>query len=483
MRSSAAASNPHLPLRVLIAGGGVAGLETLLALSDLAGRRVAVTLLAPEPEFVVRAMTVGEPFDRAQGRHLVLADVAREHEAELVVGRLAAVDPVARVVTTGTGAHVPFDVLVVAAGAVATEPLPGALTFRGRSDVGDMRDLLDGLLTGQVRSVVFTLARTLTWSLPLYELALMTSGYLIGREIADRLLTVVTPAPEPLDMFGPVGSEAMRGLLAERNVELRTSARPSRVTADGLVLADGSLVPADRVVTVPELRGPSVPGLPADPRGFLPVDRHGRVRGMQDIYAAGDVTAYPVKQGGLAAQQADAVAEAIAARAGALVDPQPFHPVIRGLLLTGAEPIYLRAEPGVPARPREAAVAPVKFDAQSESSRPLWWPPAKVAGRYLAPYLGTARPSFVGPATLVDRPAPRSPARPAEDREALQLALTLADADAGWSDYASALRALDAAATLAGALPPEYERKRDEWRAALGDRSEPARYVPAVERA
>jgi sulfide:quinone oxidoreductase len=469
MRPFVPGSSPHVPLQVLIAGGGVAGLETLLALSDLAGRRVAVTLLAPEPEFVVRAMTVGEPFDHAQGRHLVLADVAREHEAKLVVGRLAAVDPVARVVTTDTGDLVPFDVLVVAAGAVATEPLPGALTFRGRSDVGEMRDLLDGLLTGRVRSVVFTLARTLTWSLPLYELALMTSGYLIGREVADRRLTVVTPAPEPLDMFGPAGSEAMRGLLAERHVELRTSARPSRVTADGLVLADGSLVPADRVVTVPELRGPSVPGLPADPHGFLPVDRHGRVRGMQDIYAAGDVTAYPVKQGGLAAQQADAVAEAIAARSGALVDPQPFHPVIRGLLLTGSEPVYLRAEPGAPERPHQAGVARVKFDGPSESSRPLWWPPAKVAGRYLAPYLGTARPSFLGPATLVDRPAPRSPAHSAEDREALQLALTLADADAAWSDYASALRALDAAATLAGGLAPEYERKREEWRAALGD--------------
>jgi sulfide:quinone oxidoreductase len=249
-----------------------------------------------------------------------------------------------------------------------------------------MRDLLDGLLTGRVRSVVFTLARTLTWSLPLYELALMTSGYLIGREIADRLLTVVTPAPEPLDMFGPVGSEAMRGLLAGRNVELRTSARPSRVTADGLVLADGSLVPADRVVTVPELRGPSVPGLPADPRGFLPVDRHGRVRGMQDIYAAGDVTAYPVKQGGLAAQQADAAALWIAADAGAAVDRTPPPPMLRAVLFTPDGRLHLRAPLGAPER---GEVSP----------SPLWQPTGKLAGRYLAGYLATGDPA----AELVDR--------------------------------------------------------------------------------
>ena len=98
------------------------------------------------------------------------------------------------------------------------------------------------------------------------------------------------------------------------------------------------------------------------------------------------------------------------------------------------------------------------------SDRPLWWPPAKVAGRYLAPYLGTARPSLIGAATLVDRPAPRAPSRAGDHREALELVLTLADADAAWGVHASALRALDAATALAGALPPAYEHKRDEWR-------------------
>lgn len=37
--------------RVLIAGGGVAALEALLALRELAGDRVAPMLFAPDPEF------------------------------------------------------------------------------------------------------------------------------------------------------------------------------------------------------------------------------------------------------------------------------------------------------------------------------------------------------------------------------------------------------------------------------------------------
>ena len=390
-------------LRVLIAGGGVAALEALLALRALAGARVHVTLLAPEREFVVRAATVGEPFDRAPGRRLSLCDIAAEQEAELVRGRLDSVETEARLVHTDEGITLTYDVLVVALGAVPTEPLPGAVTFRGRSDVGEMRFLLEDLDARRIRSVVFALPRTLAWPVPLYELALMTAARVFGHGVTRADLTVVTPEPEPLGVFGPAGSRAMRRLLREHRVALRAGTRPERVEDGALVLADGTRVPANRVVTVPVLEGRRIPGLPGDAHDFIPVDRHGRVRGVGGVYAAGDITNFPLKQGGLAAQQADAVAEAIAARAGALVTPEPFRPIIRGLVMTGAEPLYLRAEPGSASGPgTPLAVVPSAFD---ESDRPLWWPPAKLAGRYLAPYLATARPTRSAEATLVDRPA------------------------------------------------------------------------------
>src|SRR5204863_9373776 len=161
----------------------------------------------------------------------------------------------------------------------------------------------------------------------------------------------------------------------------------------------------------------------------------------------------------------DAVAEAIAARAGAPVDPAPFRPVIRGLLLTGAEPIYLRAEMRADGTAGVAAASGLLQPASAGSNRPLWWPPAKVAGRYLAPYLATARPSRLAAAGLVDRPAPPTAAAPpSERRAALEMVLALADADARWGDHASALRALGAAEALEGGLSPDYETKRVLWR-------------------
>ena len=116
--------------------------------------------------------------------------------------------------------------------------------------------------------------------------------------------------------------------------------------------------------------------MPQHADGFVETDEHGRVRGLADVYAAGDITAFPVKQGGIAAQQADAVAEAIAARAGADLIPRPFRPVLRGVLLTGAEHAYLRRD-----------LAGGTDDLPGFDVEPLWWPAGKIVGRYLAPFL------------------------------------------------------------------------------------------------
>src|SRR6185503_12678450 len=115
------------------------------------------------------------------------------------------------------------------------------------------------------------------------------------------------------------------------------------------------------------------PGVLNDANGFIRCDRYGKVYDTTTVWAAGDAIAFPVKQGGLAAQQADAVAEEIAARAGADVKPQPFRPVLRGVLLTGRGKAWLRK--GLESPEGEA------------ERRALFWPPTKIAGRYLSPYL------------------------------------------------------------------------------------------------
>ena len=365
-------------VQVLIAGGGVAGLEALLALRDLAGERVALTLLSPDPEFVYRPMAVAEPFARGRADRYPLADIASDLGAELIQDALAEVDPGSRVAITGAGQRVSFDALLVAVGAGSEPAFRRALTWTPETDAELFGGLLRDLDEGYVKRVAFVVPPGVAWALPAYELALMTAWQAWGMGHEDVQVTLYTPEDAPLGIFGRGAAAAVRDDLEEAGVHTETGVY---VTEDPqssglLVLQPGDRpLDAQRVVALPRAVGPGPPGLPCDRRGFVPTDLHGRVPGVEAVWAAGDAIVFPVKQGGLASQQADAAAESIAARAGADVEPRPFRPVLRGIMLTGRGLAWMRHEPGGGAGEGDAA------------RRALWWPPTKIAGRYLSPYL------------------------------------------------------------------------------------------------
>jgi sulfide:quinone oxidoreductase len=371
-------------LRILIAGGGVAGVEALLALRQLAEERVEIELLAAEPQFWYRPLAVGEPFDLGELHGLDLGLVADDLGAVLTLGTLDRIDLDAHLAYTPAGTALEYDVLLIAVGARPVAAVPGALTFRGPADTTAFRSLLDELTAGSADHVVFALPGGTGWPLPLYELALQTATH-VHKSGSGAQLVLVTPEERPLGLFGPAASEAITALLEERDVEVYERVYPVAFERNVLVLKPGGTIVADRVVALPRLEGPRIAGVPRDAHGFIPTDASGRVHGLTDAYAAGDATSFPVKQGGLAAQQADAAAEAIAAMAGAELTPQPFRPILRGLILTGGAPLFTRAELTGTGQPYEAGT-----DA-------LWWPPGKIVGRYLAPYLAERSGAILTP--------------------------------------------------------------------------------------
>jgi sulfide:quinone oxidoreductase len=361
---------------VVIAGGGVAALEAALALRELAGDRVDVELLAPEPHFWYRPLAVAEPFALGEARHFELADLAAQAGARFSPGELVSIDVARRLAYISLGGPVRYSKLLIACGAAPKQAIDGAITYRGSADTAEIERLLTKLAEGEVRRVAFAVPAGAVWSLPAYELALMTANWLATHSITGVGLALVTPEEEPLQLFGSKASAAVRALLDERAIDVHTGAYAAEARAGELLLVGGGVVVADRVVALPRLHGPRIGGAPQTFEGFIPVDEHGRVTGLSDVYAAGDITTFPVKQGGIAAQQADAAAEAIAAAAGADVEPRPFRPVLRGLLLTGEKPQYLRSE-----------LAGGVGETSESSPDPLWWPPTKIVGRQLAPFL------------------------------------------------------------------------------------------------
>jgi sulfide:quinone oxidoreductase len=234
-------------------------------------------------------------------------------------------------------------------------------------------DVLAGVDAGRIARIAFVVPPGVTWSLPIYELALMTAAHAELRGL-DVELTVVTAEPEPLTAFGRKSTEHVVEALAAAGVHLQTGTDVAAVGPGGALLGrDGySLARAESVIAVPRLEGPDIGGLPHDDQGFVIVDAGGAVPRVPGVYAVGDAAAGPIKHGGLAAQQAEHVAHVIAQLAGAPVSVAEPRPVMRAHLLEGATSSWLRAP----------------LDGESRggvvSAEPLWWPPLKVAAPRLA---------------------------------------------------------------------------------------------------
>jgi sulfide:quinone oxidoreductase len=296
-------------------------------------------------------------------------------------------------VTVVDGEPLGFEALLVATGAKAEAAVVGAVTWWPEGDPEAFGGLLRDIEGGHRRKVAFVVPPRVAWPLPAYELALMTARQAHSMGIDDMELTVVTPEDAPLGIFGAKAAEAVGAEWATVGVDLVTSAYVERREAGHLDIQPGARrLEVDRVVALPRAVGPRVAGLPADDAGFVPTDDHSKVEGLTRVWAAGDGTTFPIKQGGLAAQQADAAAASIAALAGAGIAPEPFRPVLRGVLMTGEKPQFMSKD-----------IAGGDGEGEAASHR-LWWPPVKVAGRYLAPYLAARETALAGEPTAPGTP-------------------------------------------------------------------------------
>lgn len=379
---------------MLIAGGGIAGIEAALALRDLAGELLDVDVRDPRHEFVFRPFAVGEPYGVARVFRYDLRQVAERCGASFHADGIVSVDPDRRLAVTQDGERLRYDYLVIAGGVRMLAAVPGAVTFWGSANEGQVGDVIVDLRAGSLRRLVFTMPGGRSWALPLYELALLAATELAKSGSLRTRLTVVTPEDAPLELFGLRAGEQMKDLLEDRGVEVVAGAHPVKFENGRLAIAPGEEIEADAVIALPRLEGRRIVGIPHDADGFVGVDEHCRAIGLERVFAAGDVTVFPVKQGGIATQQADTVAEAIAAEAGAEAEPRPFDPILRGVLWTGREPRYLYGRP-----------TGGHGEMSSLGERPQWPPQdGKVVGRYLT--------SFVDSLADDDHTAAGSPVTP-----------------------------------------------------------------------
>ena len=191
--------------RVLIAGAGVAAVECVLALRELAGARVEIELLAPAAELVHRPSSVLTPFgadaggaDRPRGRWRTgwswpCARLARRRRARAPTTRSS------RAAANGVG----YDLLVVATGARSREAVPGAVTFRGPLSAGAVEGVLARAAAEPELRLVFAAPAGATLAAAALRAgAARAPPRLRERGVAEPDITVVTASTQPLEVLG-----------------------------------------------------------------------------------------------------------------------------------------------------------------------------------------------------------------------------------------------------------------------------------------
>lgn len=382
--------------RIVIAGGGIAALEALVALRRQAPPGCRITLVSPNGSFAYRPLAVQEPFGRGGGRRFSLPTVTQDLGAAYVRDALSRVEGPKRRVVLQSGAELEYDTLLLATGARPYPAFTHGVTFDREHAAAEFDDVLADVDARLAPHIAIVVPEHVGWTLPAYELALSIAAY-GGRPHGRRVaVTIVTHEPQPLAAFGTTASRTVAEVLESASIEV-IAGREAVVMSDGALIASSQWITADRIVALPRLAGPRPRGVPCDPHGFIPVDPHGRVIDLPGVYAAGDGTTASIKQGGLAAQEADAVVAHVRWRLGAGPEPEPPSLVLRGVLGTPRGTLYLQADLG-PGRAGEGSIA---------SWLPLWPAPGRVASRWLGSYLDD------GGATRDDRLIPRVNALPA----------------------------------------------------------------------
>ena len=362
---------------VVICGGGIAAVEGLLRVRRLVGDAVDVKLVAPNDELRYRPLAVDEPFARRGVRTYPLKTIAGRTDAEWQQDAVEWLDPDAQAIHTMSGGAVSYDALLLAVGARLVRPFEHVTVFDDAHADEAYHGLIQDVEGGYTRSVALVIPEGPAWLLPAYELALMTAERAASMGEEGCAVSLVTPEPAPMAALGDGASRAVAKLLESARVRVYPNASP-QVPASRrlLVTPDGPELEAGRIVAMPRIEGHSIRNVPTVGRDFVPIDDRCRVRGLTEhVFAAGDMTDFPVKHGGLGAQMADVAAAGIAALAGDYPEPEPLRPVIRGVLHTGAAPLYLTA------RMEDGRM-------QSEATtEPAWPPEEKVIAEELGPFL------------------------------------------------------------------------------------------------
>lgn len=397
--------------KIVVAGGGFAGLEALFYLRHKLGSEAHLTLVSDQDYFLFKPNTIYIPFGEDPEKYKIpLARPVLKKRITFWPGRAVGVDPYSRKLLL-EHAELPYDYLVLATGAtMRPQEVPGlseyACTLWTPEEMLRLRHQLQQVVErageGRKQDILFVVPPNNKCSGPLYELVMMIDTWLQRKKVREWVqITWATYESSYIQAFGPRLHTVVSEEFADRGVEGHTGCLVSEITPDRAIFHDGSSFHFDLLVSFPPYAaGQAYADLPVDSRGFLKVEPDSRrVKGQETIFAVGDASDFPIKQAFLALLQGDAAAESIAAEIQRRVpeEKMKFEPMSMCVMEEMNKATFAQ----VPLRYTDDPERPVVVDEEDTEHykvgvSPLWRGGKKILGYYLPWRFSNGEPFHAG---------------------------------------------------------------------------------------
>ena len=302
--------------KILILGGGFAGIQTAIELQKNGG--FDVTLISERDYLYIYPISIWVPvhmkkFDDVK---VPLKDIQKKYQFKIVIDKVTGIQATENTVECEKQT-LSFDYLVVAFGAekMQHKGITNTLSICGKPEMAiDIRNSIDALVSKGNGKIAIGFGgnpkdKSAVRGGPAFELMFNIHNYLKKKKLRENFeLSFFAPMPEPGARMGKASLALMDKMFTKYNIKKHFGKKIQEFVTDGIIFEDDTKLSSDMTMFIPAGTGPislKNSDLPLSEAGFIKIDNSGQVDGYTNIYAIGDVASlegpeWVAKQGHIA---------------------------------------------------------------------------------------------------------------------------------------------------------------------------------------
>ena len=293
--------------KVLILGGGFAGVETAIDLQK--SKMFDVTLVSDRDFLFVFPISIWIPVHKLkyENAQIKLADIQKKHGFNLIIDKVTGINATENTVTF-ENQSLSYDYLVVAFGSGKMQPkgVEFTTTICGQpQQTQQLRVKLDALVAKGSGKIAIGFGgnpkdKSAVRGGPGFELMFNINHYLKKKGIRNNFeLTMFAPMAEPGARMGKKALKAMATMFASQNIKSHYGKKITEFLEDGVVFEDNSKLQSDLTMFIAAGAGAAVlknTDLPLSEAGFVKINDYNQVAEFPNVFAIGDAAAYEVPE-------------------------------------------------------------------------------------------------------------------------------------------------------------------------------------------